>query len=104
MGWKPFRNAFDKKDRNEFDDIFGISKFYISSCPNSAHYVRLNPIMMSMLLYHYKQLRKYISELDPIETRVKNKHRRILTVKNNEAAEEPEKPEVKSKAATCEIQ
>jgi hypothetical protein len=104
MGWKPFRNAFDKKDGNEFDDIFGISKFYISACPNSAQYVRLNPIMMSMLLYHYKQLRKYISELDPIETRVNNKHRRILTVKNNEAVEEPEKPEVKSKAATCEIQ
>lgn len=55
--------------------------------------------MMSMLLYHYKQLRKYISEFDLIETRVNNKHRRILTVKNNESTEEPEKSEVRSKAA-----
>jgi len=58
---------------------------------------------MSMLLYHYKQLTKYISELDPIETRGDNKHRRILTVKDNETAEEPEKPQVKSKAATVVI-
>src|ERR671914_3016237 len=53
--WKPFRNALDKKDRKEFDEIFDIPKFYISACSNSVQYVRLHPILMSILLYHYKE-------------------------------------------------
>ena len=77
--WKPFRNALDKKDRKEFDDMFDIPKFYISACSNSVQYVRLHPIMMSILLYHYKQLTKCISDVEQIESRVNNKYGRGLT-------------------------
>jgi hypothetical protein len=52
--WKPFRNALDKRDRKEFDEMWELPKFYISACSNSVQYVRLHPILMSILLYHYK--------------------------------------------------
>jgi hypothetical protein len=34
--WKPLRNALDKSDRKKFDDMFDISRFYISTCSNSV--------------------------------------------------------------------
>jgi hypothetical protein len=30
--WKPFRNALDKKESKEFDDMFDTPKLYISAC------------------------------------------------------------------------
>jgi hypothetical protein len=30
--WKPFRDALDKKERKEFDEIWDIAKLYISAC------------------------------------------------------------------------
>ena len=37
--WKLFRNALDKKDRQEFDDKFDIPDF-TSACSNSVQLVR----------------------------------------------------------------
>jgi hypothetical protein len=68
--WKPFRNALDKSDRKKFDEMWNIPRWYISACSNSVQYVRLHPILMSILLYHYKQLTECISEVEQIETRV----------------------------------
>lgn len=39
--WKPFRNALDKSDRKEFDEMWDIPKWYVSACSNSVQYVRL---------------------------------------------------------------
>ena len=71
--WKPFRNALDKSDRKKFDEMFELPKFYISACSNSVQYVRLHPILMSILLYHYKRLTSCISEVEIIENRVNSK-------------------------------
>ena len=80
--WKPFRNALDKSDRKKFDEMWDIPRWYISACSNSVQYVRLHPILMSILLYHYKQLTECISEVEQMETRVTNiKKRRGLTIK-----------------------
>jgi hypothetical protein len=62
--WKPFRYALDKSDRKKFDEMFKLPKFYISACSNSVQYVRLHSILMSILLYHYKQLTECISEVE----------------------------------------
>jgi hypothetical protein len=68
--WKPFRNALDKKDRKEDDEtLFDLSKFYISACSNSVQYVRLYPILMSILIDHYKELTGYIKEVERIEAK-----------------------------------
>lgn len=71
--WKSFRNALDKSDRKKFDEMWDLPKWYISACSNSVQYVRLHPILMSILLYHYKQLTQCISEVKRIEDRVNNK-------------------------------
>jgi hypothetical protein len=86
--WKPFQKALDKKDRREFDDMFDLPKFYISACSNSVQYVRLHPIMMSILLYHYKQLTKCLSDVEQIESTVNNKYGRRLTTIKEKGEEE----------------
>jgi hypothetical protein len=69
--WKPFRNALDKKDRKKFDEMmFDLPRFYISVCSNSVQYVRLHPILMSILFYHYKQLTECITQIEQIESKV----------------------------------
>ncbi len=86
--WKPFRNALDKSDRKKFDEMFDIPRFYISACSYSVQYVRLHPILMSILLYHYKELTECISEVERIEVRVNSKKKRRLTKEEKEEKEE----------------
>ena len=62
--WKPFRNALDKKDRKEFDEMWDIPRLYISACSNSVQLVPLQPIIISILFYHYKELKECISEVE----------------------------------------
>ena len=70
--WKPFRNALDKSDRKKFDEMWNIPRWYISACSNSVQYVRLHPILLSILLYNFKELTKSIEEMERIEARVSN--------------------------------
>ena len=70
LDWKPFRNALDKKDRKLFDDMFDIPRLYTSACSYSVQTVRLYPILMSILLYHFKQLTQCISEAERIEAKL----------------------------------
>ena len=59
--WKPFPNALDKSGRKKFDEMFDIPRFYISACSDSVQYARNStPILMSILLYHYKELTECI--------------------------------------------
>jgi hypothetical protein len=68
--WKPFRNALSKSDRKKFDEMFDIPRFYISACSYSVQYVRLHPILMSILFHHYKELTECIEQIEEIEARV----------------------------------
>ncbi len=65
--WKPFRNALDKSERKEFDEMFDIPRLYIAACSNSVQLVPLHPIIMSILFHHYKELIEYIKEVERIE-------------------------------------
>ena len=66
----PFLNALDKSERKSFDEMWKLPKFYISACSNSVQYVTLHPILMSILLYQYKQLTECISEVGEIEAKM----------------------------------
>ena len=68
--WKPFRNALDKKEKKDFDDMFDTPKLYISACSNSCQPVPLHPIVMSILYHHYKELKECIKQVEQIEARV----------------------------------
>jgi hypothetical protein len=67
---KPFRNALDKKDRKKFDEMFELPKFYISACSNSVQYIRLHPILISILFHHYKQLTECVAHVEQMEARI----------------------------------
>lgn len=68
--WKLFRNALDKKEKKDFDDMFDTPKLYISACSNSCQPVPLHPIVMSILYHHYKELKECIKQVEQIEARV----------------------------------
>ena len=61
--WKPFRNALDKSERKDFDDMFDIPRLYLSACSNSVQLVPLHPIIMSILFHHYKELKKCMEDV-----------------------------------------
>jgi hypothetical protein len=85
--WKPFRNALDKKDRNKFDEMFDIPRLYTSACSYAVQPVRLYPILMSILLFNFKQLTQCISEVERIESMVKSKNKEF-TKENEKEGEE----------------
>jgi hypothetical protein len=87
--WKPFRNALDKSDRKKFDEMWDLPKWYISACSNSVQYVRLHPVLMSILLYDFKELTKSIEEVERIEGRVNiSKKKKWLTKREEERPQE----------------
>jgi hypothetical protein len=92
--WKPFRNALDKSDRKKFDEMWDIPRWYISACSNSVQYVRLHPILMSILLYHYKQLTECTLEVERIEERVNSKKKVWLTKKKEEEKQQEKEEEM----------
>ena len=57
--WNLFRKYLDKKRRKKaFDDLFSIARLYNSSCLYAVNSIRIYPIMMSIVLYHYKILKE----------------------------------------------
>jgi hypothetical protein len=95
--WKPFRNALDKSDRKKFDEMWDLPKWYISACSNSVQYVRLHPVLMSILLYDYKQLTECISEVERIEAKVDSKKKDWSTMKKEEEKLEEEETQQQEK-------
>ena len=84
LDWKPFRNALDKKDRKLFDKMFDIPRLYTSACSYSVQTVRLYPILMSILLYHFKQLTQCISEAERIEAKLNSSKNKGSTKEKEE--------------------
>jgi hypothetical protein len=60
--WRQFRQALDKQDRKVFDNMFSIAHLYNSACSYTANPIRIQPILMSILFHHYKQLLKLKEE------------------------------------------
>ena len=65
--WKPFRNGLDKSQRKSFDEMWDIPRLYVSACSNSVQLVPLQPIIISILFHHYKELKECISEVEQLE-------------------------------------
>jgi hypothetical protein len=84
--WKPIRNALDKKERKEFDEMWDIPKLYMSACSNSVQLVPMQPIIISILFHHYKELKEWLSEVEQIrkeELRSMNESKACLKRKKN---------------------
>ena len=68
------------------DEMWDLPKCYISACSNSVQYVRLHPILMSILLYDFKQLTQCISEVESIEAKVNSRKKKEWLTKKEEDA------------------
>jgi hypothetical protein len=53
---KSFRNSLDKSDREIFDEMFSIAHLHNSASSYAAKPIRIQPIFMSIMFHHYKQL------------------------------------------------
>lgn len=54
--WKVFREQLDKSEGKIFDEMISISRLYNVAGVGSCKPVLLHPILMSIILEHYKQL------------------------------------------------
>jgi hypothetical protein len=54
--WKSFRNSLDKSDRKIFDQMFSVAYMYNSASSYTTKPVRIQPILISIIFHHYKQL------------------------------------------------
>ena len=56
--WKIFRQQLNKKDKKMFDEMLDYSRLYNSAGSNASRPQLIHPILMSIVLEHYKQLKK----------------------------------------------
>ena len=54
--WKIFREKLNKKDRKLLDQMFDYSRLYNSAGSNATRSQLIHPILMSIILEHYKQV------------------------------------------------
>jgi hypothetical protein len=57
--WRDYRKHLAHSERKEFDDIFAISRLYISACSGAVSLVRIHPIFISIIFFffhYYKEL------------------------------------------------
>ena len=56
--WKIFREQLDKSERKDFDEMMSYPRLYNAAGVTACKPVLLHPILMSIILEHYKQLKK----------------------------------------------
>ena len=61
--WKPFRQALDKSDRKLFDEMWELTALYNSAMSYCANPIRIYPILMTMLLHNFLQLKDMENEI-----------------------------------------
>ena len=56
--WHLFRQELDKRERKMFDEMVFISRLYNVAGVGACKPVLLQPILISIIIEHYKQLNK----------------------------------------------
>ncbi|HEY9399059.1 MAG TPA: hypothetical protein VIP29_04085 [Nitrososphaeraceae archaeon] len=56
--WKSFRQELDKNERKRFDEMLSLPRLYNVAGVGACKPVLLQPILMSIIFEHYKQLNK----------------------------------------------
>ncbi|MGC2572040.1 MAG: hypothetical protein WA364_11065 [Candidatus Nitrosopolaris sp.] len=62
--WKSFRNSLDKSDRKIFDEMFLVAHLYNSASSYAAKPICIQPIFMSIIFHHYRQLARLSKEIE----------------------------------------
>ncbi len=56
--WKPFRQELDKSERKMFDEMMSCPRLHNAAGVMACKPVLIQPILMSIIFEHYKQLTK----------------------------------------------
>ncbi|MDQ3903578.1 MAG: hypothetical protein M3247_08060, partial [Thermoproteota archaeon] len=56
----------NKKERKDFDDMWDIPRSYLPACSNAVSLVPLQPIFISILFHHYKELMELKAQVEQI--------------------------------------
>jgi len=82
-------------NRKKFDEMFDIPRLYVPACSNSCQLVPLQPIIMSILFHHHKELLQCNREIEELGAKVDAKEDIIIindmkysTINNKEEKEE----------------
>ena len=60
--WKLFRKYLrNKNEKKLFTHMFLTANLYNSACSNAVNSIRIHPIIMSIILHHYKMLKEQTS-------------------------------------------
>jgi hypothetical protein len=66
--WKLFRKYLrNKNEKKLFTHMFLTANLYNSACSNAVNPIRIHPIMMSIILHHYKMLKERPSSFDGLD-------------------------------------
>jgi hypothetical protein len=60
--WKIFREQLDKSERKDFDEMMSYSRLHNTSGVMACKPILIQPILMSIIFEHYKQLKKIENE------------------------------------------
>src|SRR5215208_671585 len=88
--WKAYRDVLGKNEKKAFDDMWDIPRLYVSACSNSYQLVPLQPIVISILFHHYKELLECKREVKELGTKVnvKEKDTKYSAIKEEEEEQE----------------
>jgi hypothetical protein len=75
--WASFKKALEESERKIFDEMWDIPRLYVSARSNSVQLIPFQPIAISILFHHYKELLGYIREAELKEPKVKSRRRII---------------------------
>ena len=56
--WRSFRQELDKSERKTFDEMISLPRLYNVAGVGACKPVLIQPILMSIIFEHYKQLNK----------------------------------------------
>jgi hypothetical protein len=72
------------------EELFSADSLIV--CSNSVQPVRLYPILMSILLYHYKELAQCVKRVEEIEARISGKNKEFTKEKEEDMELLPPSP------------
>ena len=67
--WKSFRQELDKSERELFDEMLSYSRLYNVAGVGACKPVLIQPILMSIIFEHYKQLTKISKSIEVIHNK-----------------------------------
>ena len=70
--WKQYRKFLNVNNRKVFDNMLSTAMLYNYACSNAVNPIRIHPIMMSIILHHYKMLKERTSILEKFDNASKD--------------------------------